>query len=357
MLSILTICLVAAPVPAEDWTPRTFRVAKPKEAGPGAVAVAVSADGKFVAAGFNGGGPGAGGSRGTIRVWEVETGKLLMAAPTQMDILKVAFGPGGKSVAWGRLISPSGAEGNSVFVRGFGDNLFTRGYESRFGAAFAVTPDGKQLAVGVFDRVQVRDIVGDKTVAELKAFPRGYAFAFTPDGKQLVGARLTNNEEYQLVRSEVESGKVVAESEKLPGLVYAVAVSPDGKQAATGHDYGAVRMWDANWKALRTFAMKTEGRAHPFFSSDGKFLAAGDQTSGEVVVWERESGKEVRRFVFEQGAFKTTFTRTADAKFRPETDPVRFAFTPGGKTLLVGCNGVQLLSLAEGRVIRTFNLE
>src|SRR5262245_12039480 len=129
MFSIFLTFVAAAPVPAEDWTPRTFKVARPKDAGPGAVAVAVSADGKRVAAGFNGGGTGADGTRGAVRVWEVETGKLVTAAPTRGDILKVAFGPDGKSVVWGR------AEADDyVFVRGFGGAVFTRSYETPGGA-------------------------------------------------------------------------------------------------------------------------------------------------------------------------------------------------------------------------------
>lgn len=353
MIPILFAFFAAAPVPAEDWTPKTFKIAKPNDAGSGAVAVAVSRDGMLVAAGFNGGGSGGGGTRGGVRVWEIETGRQVMGVGTQGDLLKVAFGPGSKSVIWGRVHTDE----CGTFVRGFGGNLFTRSYDTRLGTAFAVTSDGNQIAVGIFDRVQLRDIAADEKTSELKGFPRGHGFTFTPDGKRLVGARFTAQQECYLMRGDVESGLVIAESGKLAGPIYTVAISPDGKQAATGHAGGAVRVWDENWKPVRAFETKTKGLAHPFFSPDGKFLAAGDQTSGEVVLWDRASGTEVRRIVFEDGAFRTTYTRAAEAKFRPESDPARFAFTLSGKTLLVGCNGVQLIALADGKVIRTFNVE
>jgi WD40 repeat protein len=361
MLSILAICLAAAPVPAEDWTPRTFRVGKPKGAEQGAAAVAISADGKLVAAAFNGLGPGAGGTRGSVRVWEVETGKQVMGVGAQGEFLKVAIGPDGKSVVWCRMFAAlDGPDYNRVFVRGFGDKLLTRTHNSQYGASFAFSADGRRFAIGVADRVELRDGAGDTKLAELKGFPPGYAFAFTPDGKQLAGVRVVDGKEhweYHLVRCETDSGKLVAESERLTEPVYAVALSHDGKHAATGHPDGVVKVWDEKWKVVKTLATKAKGRAHPFFSSDGKFLAAGDQTTGEVVVWDRATDTEVRRFVFEDGNFRGALSPYVGSRFVPERDPMRFAFTPGGKTLLVGCNGVQLVSVAEGKLIRTFNLE
>jgi hypothetical protein len=35
-------------------------------------------------------------------------------------------------------------------------------------------------------------------------------------------------------------------------------------------------------------------------------------------------------------------------------DPARFAFHPGSRAVLVGCHGVQLVALHDGKVIRTF---
>ncbi|MBA4062512.1 MAG: hypothetical protein C0501_02175 [Isosphaera sp.] len=355
----LLALVLAAPVPAEDWSPKTFTIPRPKDAGRSAMAVAASADGKLVAAGFNGMGPGAGGAKnGAVRVWDADTGALVATIPTHGDVLKLAFGPDNKSVVWGRVYTPGDSvDDDKVFVRGLDPDARPRVYDTRSGAAFALSPDGKQLAVGVSGRVEVRDLAGDKVVADGKGFPRGFGFAFTPDGKQLAGARIVNFQEFYLVRYDPAEGRPAAESAKLTDPVYTVAVSPDGAQAATGHPGGAVKVWDRAWKELRSAETKTKGRAHPFFSPDGRFLAAGDQASGEVVVWDRESGKEVRRFAFEDGGFRTVYARFTGTRFRPETDPVRFAFTPGGKTLLVGCNGVQLVSLADGKVLRTFSAE
>ncbi len=88
-------------------------------------------------------------------------------------------------------------------------------------------------------------------------------------------------------------------------IVWAVAFSPDGKQAVScgggeckdgqwlpGSDF-AVRLWDvAAGKEVRQFKGHTAGAACVAFSPDGRFILSG---AGNVIrLWETATGKEVR---------------------------------------------------------------
>lgn len=94
------------------------------------------------------------------------------------------------------------------------------------------------------------------------------------------------------------------------------------------------------------------GKFRPGFAPTQEKSSCGLPNFGE----ERRRPHE-RRLRFEDCGFRTTQPRAEKAKFRPESDPARFAFLPGARTVLVGCNGVQLITLIDGKVLRTFHVE
>ena len=82
--------------------------------------------------------------------------------------------------------------------------------------------------------------------------------------------------------------------------INAVALSPDGKYAATGSADTTARLWDtASGKELKRFTGHTGVVRYVSFSPDVKFLlTSGDGNTARV--WDISTGREVRRFVNEK---------------------------------------------------------
>lgn len=163
----------------------------------------------------------------------------------------------------------------------------------------AFSPDGKTLAVGTHNAVQLWNVSEKKSTAVWKT-GSGYArsLAFLPGGQKLViGA-------YQSVSVwDVTSGMKERDLPKHRGFVTSLAVSPDGKLLATGCDDEAARLIRLEDGALlKTFEHDRDPVQSVAFSADGKTLAtaAGDETRvtrpGIAKLWDVESGKLICDF-------------------------------------------------------------
>jgi len=248
-------------------------------------ALAFSPDGQTLASGSY---------DGTVRFWDVKTGKELGAGKAygvrkehRGTVNSVAFSPDGKQVASGGIdgiIRLWDAQSQKVVAKLEGHTSWVNG--------LVFSSDGKQLVSGSSDTsVRVWDVATRK---EVKAFRvkdgEVRSVAVSPDGS-LIAAGLR----YGKARVwDKEKGKEVAVLDAHKGDAWGLAFAPNGKSLYTGggdwKEPGEVHRWLIDgWKKDQTW--KHTGEVlNLAVSPDGKHIAAGswDRTTR---VWPTNEGK------------------------------------------------------------------
>lgn len=330
-----------------------------------AQAVAISPDGMLAATGKSGmsnaefpPGPHPSPNKcGVVEIWEVATGKRLHRRETFGDLTQVGFSPDSRLLASARRYrTDDGVDLSQVRVVDVATGEIARDLNRCHAFAFSPNPDSHELAVITRGKCMIYDDVSWKKLREIEPLGGAVSIEYSPRGDMLAGV-LCQDGKFSFCLCDARDGKPIAASRELTGAFYTVRFSPDGRRLATGH-LGGLVLWDVSAAAtdglrpLTQYKTGGEGIEHPFFSPDGLILAAGSQQNGDVVMWEVETGKELRRFSFNRGTFHTYYRRDESEKLRPEEDPTRFVFTPDGSAFLAGCDGGVLRTISSGQEIR-----
>jgi WD40 repeat protein len=201
-------------------------------------AVAFSPDSKKIAT--------AGADR-TIRILEVETGKLLAQIEDHADwVFSIAFSPDGK-----RLASASRDKTAKVFDLEKKESLVTFPGHAQPVYTVSFTPDGKGVATGGEDnhiRIWNPDNDG-KSIRDIGGFGGTvFLLRYAPDGQSLLACGADKS-----VSIYKANGTQIRRLQGHRDWVYSLAISRDGKTIASGSWDGEVRLWNAaDGKLLRT---------------------------------------------------------------------------------------------------------
>jgi WD40 repeat protein/serine/threonine protein kinase len=241
--------------------------------------LALSPDGRFLAAGGN----------QKVAMLEIATRREVADLPPSGWANSVDFSPTATNI-----LATGGGEGIvDLWDISTGEIVGTlSGYPNAISRA-AFSPDGKKLAIaGWGTTLQLWDVERKVNLWTANAMLPIETVLFTTDGASLIsgGGAIGN----PLVW-DVGTGKKLA---SLPpqhrALAFSLALSPDGKNLATGGVDSSVIVWDLS---ARRPLITMLGHIGPVlsltFAQDGKHLASGgaDHT---VRVWDLLSGKQTR---------------------------------------------------------------
>ena len=214
-----------------------------------------------------------------------------------------------------------------------------KGYPVR---SIAFSPDGTVLASQSDDhRVRLWDVSTRGNIATFK-LPYVYSLFFTPDGTLLAAsaaldgtARINNT----LRLRDVLTGENIATLEGHTDLISSVVFSPDGTLLASGSGDKTVRLWDVStgeniatleghWSQVNSVA----------FSPDGMVLASGGYSDGVVNLWD-------------------VSTRTNIATLGGDIEGIHsVVFSPDGTTIAVAFNNntIKLWNVSTRTTITRF---
>ena len=284
-----------------------------------------SADGKWIATT---------GSFGPLRLWDAATGKELWNSKRDDPTQPLGFADGGDT-----LVLRGGNDG-AIFVLDRATGKQQRSFPTvgKDVQQCGLAPDGSAVLLGMYGpALRVWDVATGKERPALDGHKQwARRFAFSPDGKHIITG---SNDPFVLVRAW-PSGRVVrtidlgrsaiermavsgddrrlevlfwgeqalhfydlttgrelpAASEGHQAAVYGVALAPDGKLLSFGRD-ATVRTWDpATGEVIGQVSVGQDLDGGGFaVSRDGRLLAASDSGDSALWLYERATGKRVRK--------------------------------------------------------------
>jgi serine/threonine-protein kinase len=266
-------------------------------------AVAVSPDGQILASGSY---------DKTIRLWDIQTGKLQRTLTGHTDAVRaIAFSPDGQMLA-------SGSGDKTIKIWHTQTGELARTLYGHVGPiwAIATSPDAKTLASGSYDGVIKTWNL--QTGELLQTLPEHYdsiwAVTISPDGKTLASGSYDGTVKIW----DLQTGKLLRTLAAHAEGVRSVAINPDGKTLASGSWDKTINIWNLQTgELLQTLSGHRDRVLSVAFSPEGKSVASSsvDRT---INIWDLQTGRSLR-----------TLTGHTDWV-------ISVAFSPDGKTLVSG---------------------
>ena len=255
-------------------------------------------------------------------------------------VTSVAFSPDGKLLAAG---AKDAVQLIDVETKSIVREIVVKSGQVR---AVAFSPDGKVLATGSYQNVSLWNPATGELVKPLKGH-RAYvtSVAFSPDGSRLATA--CDDEVARVWKLDGEEAPLLFKEHKLP--VTGIAWSPDGKSLATsaGDDTrptkgGEVKIWEASTgEVQQTFELHTKGATGVAFSVDGAYVASSG-IDEHVNVYDLKAKKAL-------GFFAGHSRPTNGVLFHPDEETA--ISISGGRA--VGKNELKVWEFATGEELAT----
>ena len=359
-------------------------------------AVAFSPDGEFFLTGS---------SRGTVRLWDAQTGEEVRKFTDEMSSIDtLAFSPsGGQFLAAGLRRDGEPATRNQVLLLDTETGEVLRSFKGHAGRILTATfsPDGKRVLTSSRDETaRVWDAETGGELLANRAHTHGVtATAFSPDGTTAATGQGRGTAILWDKESGEELGRLLSDKMELGAVVF----SPCGKQllGAELFDRSAV-LWDiSTGEILHTLRSDWMPLIDAVFSPRGDLILTGVKVDDDITaqmdeqppllrmlhgvaaaLWDAETGEKIDSFpTHREGTVAVGFSPDGtEAYIADRNDRVRIwhiatdrrrgvslfvgrnasvtacAFSPDGNAVLAGSEdgSLRLRDMTDGSVIRTF---
>jgi WD40 repeat protein len=293
---------------------------------------------------------GSGVGDGTVKLWDVQTGKLLRTFTFGLGgwINSVAFSPDGTRVLSGGFDRTNRTGGMKLWDAATGQLL---GIFLGDASSVAFSPDGTWVLSGGFDRTNEAGEMKlwDAATGQLLRTFEGHSgeitsVAFSPDGTRV----LSGSTDKTIKLWDARTARLLRTFERLSDAVLSVAFSPDGTRVVSGSGWwtseNTLKLWDAvTGQVLRTFVTQPHHIHSVAFSPDGKHVVSGD-AQWKIKLWDVASGQLIRTFDDSLPVYSVAFSHNGMRVLSGNGSSVHGNFTDAAK----------LWDVASGQLIRTF---
>ena len=245
----------------------------------GVNSVDYSQNGKFLASGSD---------DGTIKIWEVPSGKLLHTLSAHLNgVNSVCFSPDGKLLA-------SGGNDSTIKIWDITnfDVLSTLTIHNDEVQSVVFSPDGKHLTSGSLDKtIKVCDVA---TFTDIRTITTedfsSRNIVFSPDGNLLASG--STNKTIKIWR--FSDGSLIHSMTGHSDIVNCVAFSHDGTFIASGSNDKTIKLWDVlSGIEIKTLAWHGGEVFSVAFSPDGNSVASAGR-GNRIRIWDLISGNLVK---------------------------------------------------------------
>jgi WD40 repeat protein/serine/threonine protein kinase len=164
----------------------------------------------------------------------------------------------------------------------------------------ACSSDGKWFAVAAGHALKVFEVASLRQILELKnPVPGGsvQCVAWSPVDSNLIVSADSRGVLWQWNLTTKETTVLGDSDEPPPGQIQSIAISPDGKMLAAAlvpYANARLQLWDL--QSRKKLWVKNVEALRVAFTRDSKSLISGGGESGNAIMWDAWSGKELVRF-------------------------------------------------------------
>lgn len=169
--------------------------------------------------------------------------------------------------------------------------IYTLNGHSDWVRSLAISPDGKTLVSGSFDKtIKLWHLPDGQLIDTLSKHSKGvFSVVITPDGQTLASGSWDET----IKLWQLDTGKLIHTLTNHSGSVRSLAIAPDGETLISGSFDATIKLWSLKKRQLISVLTESAGQVYAIaLSPDGQTLASGGE-DGIITLWRLDTCKQL----------------------------------------------------------------